>query len=1036
MKRIGIFLQLSLVVLCSHLNAQLAPDRFTRLTIKDGLPSQNIYDLAQDSLGFLYLGTDVGLVRFDGYKFLQLDQQDGLPYHDVINLSFAAGRLWLNTLGDVAYLEQDTILPLPKGPYGPFNDIADCKVAAAHGNIWISDENQLQRYDYELNPQPAAEALQQLPGRAWVFEHQDSSWLLNQDRRSCTLFNLDSGPPYRNMELPCLRQAQIIRFFCNASHGPWLYIHLDAQILALNTQTGAYRPLFELDQLASQLFLHQGKMWIVQPNSGIGIYNIKAGGGLQFERRLFEGMTPSSVLQDQEGNLWVGTRSNGLYFYPSYIDKVTFISQRSPLPNLNLSTVTVTPEAIALGSNASQVRFLNRQYGLLQQIKACSGTSLATLNRITFVEPLEDWGWLAGSDHGLYLVYDGEAQLISSSKAIKDGAVGAGGQVLISTQADVLRTSIPRLKAATQRPIVPAELFDTVWEGRAYGTAVDAWGYHWFYSHRKGLVQVRQQDTVFWAERSPLFNTLVKEIALLADSTLCLSTRGAGLIFIKNGQYRQVQQQQYPPSNFCGRLASRGQEVWVVNSLGLTHVAGFEFERDPLPLFNYRHTDVLPVQDIADVAIGDSLLYLATSEGLVSFNPDNIKADRHPLRLMIEEVQVNGKSRQPQQELQLEQHENNLRIRFLALSFRSQSNITYRYRLRGVEREWKTTKRTELTYPQLPHGDYSLELSAHTDYGATARLQQPLEFSISPHFTKTPIFLLSLAGIVIVFLLLIYRYYEHRRQNRVLNWVVSEKTSALKEKVKALALSNEKLRQYNTELEQFAHIVSHDLKSPLRNINSFTQLLNQRAREKLSTEEKEYMAFILDSTQRMDELVNDLLQFSQIEKQAAQKRLLSMQEIYEEVLQALEEEGITQKAEVELETALPKLRLHRNHAFLLLYNLLSNALKFRASDRLPRVKVGCREKRGCYVFYVQDNGIGIEAAYAEKIFKIFQRLHAPGEYAGTGIGLAICQKIVEANQGRIWFESAYSRGSTFYFQLPKNKSGATGSPAAPSEKSL
>jgi signal transduction histidine kinase len=225
----------------------------------------------------------------------------------------------------------------------------------------------------------------------------------------------------------------------------------------------------------------------------------------------------------------------------------------------------------------------------------------------------------------------------------------------------------------------------------------------------------------------------------------------------------------------------------------------------------------------------------------------------------------------------------------------------------------------------------------------------------------------------------------------------------------------EELVRSNKDLEQFAYAASHDLQEPLRIIAGYTQLLQQRYKGRLDEDADQFISFTVDSVVRMQNLINDLLSYSRIETRGGVFGPADCQAILNDVLHTLQI-VIEENDAAITHGPLPTVQADEVQLFQLFQNLISNAIKFR-SDKAPRIHITAEAQDERWMFSVKDNGIGIDPKYSERIFIIFQRLHRQDKYPGTGIGLAICKKIVERHGGRIWMESQPGEGATFYFIL-------------------
>jgi PAS domain S-box-containing protein len=257
-------------------------------------------------------------------------------------------------------------------------------------------------------------------------------------------------------------------------------------------------------------------------------------------------------------------------------------------------------------------------------------------------------------------------------------------------------------------------------------------------------------------------------------------------------------------------------------------------------------------------------------------------------------------------------------------------------------------------------------------------------------------------------------------QGRVVQWFgTSTDVTELEHTKAALARARDELARSNQELEQFAYAASHDLQEPLRMISSYLQLLDQRYREKLDQSAHDFIGFAVDGATRMSQLIKDLLQYSRIGTQGKEPEPVALAEVLEKAKGNLQLAIAEASAEVQV-GPLPTVRGDPVQLVQLFQNLIGNAIKFRAPGHSVRVCVGAEltGEKGQWRINITDSGIGIAPEHREKIFQVFKRLHTRQEYPGTGIGLAICKKIVERHGGHIWVDSQLGHGSTFHFTLP------------------
>ena len=253
------------------------------------------------------------------------------------------------------------------------------------------------------------------------------------------------------------------------------------------------------------------------------------------------------------------------------------------------------------------------------------------------------------------------------------------------------------------------------------------------------------------------------------------------------------------------------------------------------------------------------------------------------------------------------------------------------------------------------------------------------------------------------------------REGGVVLFAIQDLTER-KKAADVLARNADALRQSNEELRQFAHIASHDLQEPLRMVSSYLQLLRKRYKGRLDKDADEFIDYATDGTHRMKRLIEDLLKYSRAGRTLTSATPLYSEEALRDALGNLKTALDESHARVTWDS-LPRVSAEKVQLVQLFQNLVGNAIKYRG-ERIPEVRISARTSEAGWIFSVADNGIGIEAQYFDRIFAIFQRLHGRQEYEGTGIGLAICKRILQQHGGRIWVESEFGKGTTFFFELP------------------
>jgi signal transduction histidine kinase len=265
------------------------------------------------------------------------------------------------------------------------------------------------------------------------------------------------------------------------------------------------------------------------------------------------------------------------------------------------------------------------------------------------------------------------------------------------------------------------------------------------------------------------------------------------------------------------------------------------------------------------------------------------------------------------------------------------------------------------------------------------------------------------------------RTLELSQANNKLLVEIGEKRKA-EDEIKSLNTELEsnisELELANKELESFSYSVSHDLRAPLRAINGFTHIISDKYKATLDEDGQRYLKTVADNAEKMGKLIDDLLAFSRLGKKEIQKQSVEMKELVEAVVKEIDLSQWNPKAKITVND-LPAAEGDLALLHQVLFNLISNALKYSKNTPEPQIEIGASDSATENIYYIKDNGVGFDMKYYDKLFKVFQRLHSPEEFEGSGIGLAIVNKIVTKHGGRVWAEGRVNEGAVFYFTLPK-----------------
>lgn len=971
--------------------------------VDDGLPGSVVYDVAQDHQGYIWIGTDAGLSRFDGHTFVNYGALQGLPDSDVLEvLVDRQNRVWLITLDDLSYLDvlRDTIRTIPIANTSRVTDIYE----DAAGNLWLTGITQIWMF-----PAGRLEALTPVTTDQGNFKQ---IYLLGEDAAGEMLIHeypnvlsrlQDQGGHYVRHPLSDMARFPYMH--------PYRVLNAPSGRTIINSQDGVRwlddpegSPLGELHLPINTLTLDQsGRLWMAAYSGGL--YSLTWDGRTYVpEYAYLPEVRIASIFEDNNGNLWLPTLGEGLIFLSSSSRSFTYHQPGFRQgPSAILSIADDGAGGLWLGGINGVVHLLASG----EEIYLEPLVSERGYNRFLQTTTAPGGELLFLSDMGISVLRAGTFRAYPNLLAGKEVAFGADGSLYLATATATLK--FPSLdEIPTEATLGDLIQKYGIFHQRAQSISVYGPDDYWL-GTPDGLIRSLQGELIEYGPREPRLSFTISGLDTGPDGHLWVTSRGGGLVRIRGDEVIPVSQQAGLPSLICNSLTIAGRLMLVGTNKGVA-VFTIRTNGELEHLRTLTTQSGLPSDEISQTLVVGDQVHLGTLAGLVTVPIQTLMSRQEQPRLYLEELASSEVRMRPVPEhFHLTRENNLLEARFACLVFENSDNVEYRYRMTGLDADWVYTRDGHARYPSIPQGEYRFEVQAKIrgEAWVTATPSNIL-ITVEPFFWETLWFNFGLAGILITMALFIYRSIMRNQERGRLQRLVAAQTSELRQRTQELERSN-------AELKQFAYVVSHDLKSPLRTMSSFAQLLDRREKSNLGPGSQQALQHIVAGARQMDRLITDILEYAQIGGSNQPKQLVNLEEVVATVLQQLTKH-MQDKAAVVKVAALPSIPGHRHHLEILIQNLIENALKFHGAQA-PSISIQAQDRGNAWVISVQDNGIGIPKEYQQKIFEMFKRLDTTTP--GTGIGLPICKKIANLHDGDISVSSAPGAGTTFYITLAK-----------------
>ena len=1085
--------------------------KFNNINIEDGLPNNTVKAIIKDNLGFLWIGTNDGLCRYESPNHIKIYRSGDSTLFNTLESSFirslffdSKNNLWIGTRqgGLTRYNQETENWTTFRHDSNDPHSISDDEI------LTITEDNQ---------------------GRIWVGTENGLN-IFQPDKENFVSFTMDKT------QVGALRSKAVLSII--EDHQGWMWIGTWAGGLYLfipsksgKIQDGKLRN-FVPNSTAEALNVwdilqdSQNRYWLGTRGAGVFLmtlpsnannYSISNSWQPSFHSYAYQKNETSiannhieNIFEDSKGILWVATINGLNRLFPKesntitqnnipdfYFQTFTFdYGDNTSLLQNNVISIFEDNQGIIWFGTYSGISKYNKyanQFNVYEFFEDVSNTPNA---QNLFIDK-EGTAWIGNGDRGLmkYTFNHNEKPKSIQTKSLKGNYISSlycddDRHLYLGSKKGILRLDIKTNKLKTYQ--LPSELEKKFNSFFIRSIIKDHQNRIWIGTDQGLYVLLEDSGTYIpilhdMDISNSISDNVINTVFLDSRQNIWVATyNGLNKLIGSEGNQFSFEQFKHDPTNLelsipSNRIISieeSNNTLYLGSGNGLY---GYDLEEKTFTNFS-KSDNKYSIQSIEKTkegnlwastqqgifffdtkakqfntyekkdGLGDFVfltgssyadkkgqLFFGSRRGVTSFKPSDLQKNEIPPPVYITEIRKMGPDGEKRNnsvfidELELEHDEYFLSLEFAALNYDRSEKNKYAFKLEGLEEKWNyTEKLSPAVYTNLNPGTYTFRVKASNNDGLWNEQGTSLRIIKKPAFWQTWWFifgsiLFSLICIWVVVKAYIKNIKAHntvlQKYNRDLNQEITRRElieKELQEREEGLKLSNAELQRSNKDLEQFAYIASHDLQEPLRVVGSFISLLRRRYKQHFDEQAFEYIDFAVNGVQRMSKQIQSILTFSKVGKKEITFKLVKLNTVIQQNLRDLSNNIEEKNALINIDP-LPSIYCEKYQIEMVFQNLIGNAIKFNNRNQ-PIINI-CQHKNakdGYWMFSVQDNGIGIDKEYTSKIFDIFSRLHSRKEYAGTGIGLALCQKIVHRHQGEIWVESVLDVGTTFFFTISKN----------------
>ena len=1067
-KRLKFLFFLSVFFISVIGNANKPELLFDHITSKDGLSHSWVTHIYKDSYGYMWFATEGnGINKYDGHNFTvyKHNPKDRNSLTDnLVTFIYEDKKrnLWIGTQYGLNIYDRE----LDK--FKPYTNLYDRYVGGMcemnNGKLYLTTVHDLIILDTEDESVDfiieESENLQYTFSENCMLQYTKNKFLIG------TTEGLISIESTSNNITPLLKDINVRSLYKDSNGNIWIGTEKNGLFCMTCSKNDSTKPLFKNykynpnneNKISNAVILkiqedHKGFLWIATESDGINLldlnntnekepifYHYRSDSGNE------SGLSSNSIqdiyIDKNQNTIWIGTFNRGIDYYNKIMYKFNTIrnnpNSSNSLNNNNVHVFYEEGENLWIGTSEG-LNIHNRRNNKWQHFRheENNSKSIGARGVYAIFKDNRQNMWIGTWGGGLNLfnennetftryLHDKNKENSISSNNVFDITEDKEGTLWIATMGGGVNLFNYNTKTFEKYKENNNDNMNNIndWVTQITETSNgEIWfaTYYGAYSinkEKKGVLHFRHMEDDPKSISSNSISTIFED----SKNNLWFGTESGLNFFNRDSSNFSLYSEEdgLPNNSIKGILEDNQGNLWLSTNNGLSKFIS-AVNKPKIPEFkNYSVEDGLQGNEFNGRAClkgKDGKFYFGGNNGFNVFYPDSIKENPHKPEIVFTDfllfnnpVEI-GKKDSPlkkhisrTKQIVLSYKQSVITIKYAALNFIVPEKNKYAYMLVGFDKDWNYVgNKKEATYTNLDPGKYLFRVKGSNNDGVWNEKGASLQIIITPPFWQTIWF--RLISIVLI-ILAVYTIYLFRVRNIVAHG---------RELEKKVEERTEDLRKSNQELEDFAYIVSHDLKAPLRGINELAEWITDDYQEKLDKEGKENLKMLRERAVRMNDMIQGILEYSRIGRTEGKEEKVDLNKLLKEVVYLLAPHD---NIKIKIENKLPKYTADRTRLTQLFENLLSNAIK-HAGKPEGIIKVTCEEKPNEWKFGISDNGPGIERKHWDKIFKLFQSLDPDPKNKSTGIGLTIVKKILDLYKGRIWIESEKGRGTSFYFTLPK-----------------